>query len=369
MISFKYPKELITPLKAQWFDWARHEAGDPPPLPPDPVLAGILEVAYHASFTADERRGTQFRAVFCNCNELALDRPLRIEPARKFTPHEIMRLAPAANAANTMVAVNLDEADPAIWGFCDGAHMQLTVSVKAPGMLHVGRNQRVIVALEDGQVTEEYGRHGNFQPVIEVLSKATDALWDGVDWPGGAWSPQTIYPGYLHDVLFNVRQLGHGGTILVVPDGERESSSWRNLVRIKYQCEDDSIWPLLRKSVFQYDQRYMSGERRDPEIEHAERIAQPFLARFSGLTAVDGALLITDRYRVLGFGVEVVAQADVDTIALADGSKRSVEAFGTRHRSAFRFVAAYPRGAAFVCSHDGAIRCIRNQGGQIMLHE
>ncbi len=359
---------MIAPLKSQWYEWYRRE-WEPPPLPSDEMLALLLEVAYHASFTADERRGTQFRAVFCSRNEPELGRPLILDPPRKFTPHEIMRLAPAAHAADAMLAVDPSGSEPVIWGFGDGVTMQLTVSVSAPGVLHVGRNGRVIVALENGQLSLEAERWGIFQPVIEVLSNATDALWEGVDWPGAAWSPQTIYPGYLYDTLNSVRARGHGGTILVIPDEEWQSSSWRKLARVKYQCEDNSIWPLLRKSVFQYHQQYMDGSRPDPEVEHAEAAAQPFLARLAGLTAVDGALLLTDRYRILGFGVEVVAQADVDTVSLANGTLRNVEAYGTRHRSAFRFVAAYPHGAAFVCSQDGAIKCVRNQKGRITLHE
>jgi hypothetical protein len=369
MSSFKYPRDMIEPLKAQWYEWARRE-WDPPPLPSDDVLGLLFEVAYHASFTADERRGTHFTAIICGRNESDLGRPFPIEPPRKFTPHEVMRLAPAAHAAKSVLAVDPSGSEPVIWGFCAGADMQLTVSAMAPGSLHVGRNGRVIVALEDGHLYAEGERLGVFQPIIEALSEATEALWEGIDFTPATWSPKVLYPGYLYDILNTVRQDGHGGAILVIPDGEWDSASWRALVRIKYQCQDDSIWPLLRKSVFQYDEAYRKGSDSElGRVEYAEAEAKALLGRLSGLTAVDGALLITDRYRVLGFGVEVLAHAELEAIFLADGTSRSVEAYGTRHRSAFRFCAAYPRGAAFVCSQDGAIKCIRNQGGRVTIYQ
>lgn len=369
MSSFKYPRDMIAPLRARWSAWARYE-NEPPPLPSDDKLAFLLEVAYHASYTADERRGTQFRAVVCEPDvpESVIDRPLRIDPPRAFTPHEIMRLAPAADAAKVMLAIDPRGDEPVIWGLCNGADMQLTVSVMAPGKLSVGRNLRSIVALEDGQIFEEGERLGVFQPIIEALAEATDALWEGIDRPEGAASPHLNYPAHLHDVLSAVRGLGHGGTILVIPDLECQSASWRQLVKIKYQCDDDSIWPLLRKSVYQFDATAPGIGAM--EFQYAEEKARRLLVRFPGLTAVDGALLITDRYRLLGFGVEVLApQAELDLICLPDGTRRSVEAYGTRHRSAFRFCAAYPRGAAFVCSQDGSIKCVRNRDGRVTLYE
>lgn len=367
MASYKYPTDMIGPLKALWYEWYRREM-DAPQLPSDDRLELVLEAAYHASFTADERRGTQFRAVFCTEDDAV--RALRIEPPRAFAPTEIMRLAPAAYAAKAVLAVDPNGPAPTIWGLCDVGFMQFTLSAQAPGHLHVGRNGRVIVALEDGQIFEENARRGVLQPIIDALSDANKTLWEGVDWPGGAWSPHIIvYPGYVYDMLDAVRQGGHGGAVLVVPDAEWKSSSWRQMVRIKYQCHENSIWPLLRKAVFQYDASVISGERDQSDMLSAEQDAKLLLARLPGLTAVDGALLITDQLRVLGFGVEVLAQAKLDAVVLPGGATRSVEAYGTRHRSAFRFCAAYPRGTAFVCSQDGAIKCIRNQNGQVTLYQ
>jgi len=41
------------------------------------------------------------------------------------------------------------------------------------------------------------------------------------------------------------------------------------------------------------------------------------------------------------------------------------DAVGTRHRAAYRFVAAHPRCLAIVISHDGAVRFVANMDGAV----
>ena len=55
-----------------------------------------------------------------------------------------------------------------------------------------------------------------------------------------------------------------------------------------------------------------------------------------------------------------------------EGSARLEEladAFGTRHRSAFRFVRRYPESLAVVISQDGEVRFIVSQEGEIFIYE
>ena len=360
---YRYPRDIIAPLRAQWHEWARYE-GDAPKLPSDEHLQLLLEVAYHASFTVDEQRRTQFRLVVCSEEQARC--PLRIDPSRDFVPHEIMRLAPVASDTGSMLGLAIVDEKPTIWGICASAFMCLVISVKGPGVLHVGRNERIMVALEGGQFSDAYSHPGVLQAVIECLAEANRALWKGVNWPGGAWSPQTIvFPGLVYDALARIRDAGHGGAVLVVPEADWQSRSWDSVLQIKYRCNDDAIWPCLATTVRQYDQAVMRDPQQSSASAEAEATARGLLARLAGLAAVDGAVLVTDRLRILGFGVEVLAPAGSSSIELSDGNSREVTAYGTRHRSAFRFCEAYPRGTAFVCSQDGGIKCVRARGGRV----
>lgn len=367
MSTYKYPKDMIKPLKAEWYEWHRHEA-DPPALPSDEQLQLMLEVAYHASFTVDEQRRTRFRLVLCD--EGQASRSLRIAPQRDLVPHEIMRLAPVAAATNSMLAVAIMDGVPRIWGLCDLAFMQLVIYARGPGMLHVGRNGHAFVALEGGRFSDAYSKPGVFQAVIDSLADANAALWKDIQSSGRSWSPQdTVFPGHLYDAIEEIRIGGHGGTVLMVPDEDRASRSLANIMHIKYQCGDHSIWPMLEVEVRQYDDEGREDSARDGSYapEAAEVEVRALMTRIAGLAAVDGAVLITDRLRILGFGVEVLAQTAITSVDLADGTSRELTAYGTRHRSAFRFCAAYPRGTAFVCSQDGGIKVVRNQGGRVRL--
>jgi hypothetical protein len=108
-----------------------------------------------------------------------------------------------------------------------------------------------------------------------------------------------------------------------------------------------------------------------PEYQHStgEEIAALDEALFevahliAGFAAVDGAVLLTRRFEILGFGAEIAGNLpDVRTVMRADdveGHTRTPEAterVGTRHRSAYRLCQAIPEALAVIVSQDGGVR-------------
>jgi hypothetical protein len=83
----------------------------------------------------------------------------------------------------------------------------------------------------------------------------------------------------------------------------------------------------------------------------------------AGLTAVDGATLITDRYELLAFGVKIGrpdGRPRVERVDLSEpiegGSAavvNPVQLGGTRHISAAQFAQDQPDAVALVASQDG----------------
>jgi hypothetical protein len=83
----------------------------------------------------------------------------------------------------------------------------------------------------------------------------------------------------------------------------------------------------------------------------------------AGLTAVDGATVITDRYEVLAFGTKIVRRdgssqvAEVIMTEPIEGSRAEViepaQLGGTRHLSAAQFVRDQHDAVALVASQDG----------------
>ena len=74
-------------------------------------------------------------------------------------------------------------------------------------------------------------------------------------------------------------------------------------------------------------------------------------------------MVLTDKLRIIGFGGEVrVSAPGADTVYDAtnvDGTEATdapLTSYGTRHRSAFRFVESMDPAVAFILSQDGGIK-------------
>jgi hypothetical protein len=108
----------------------------------------------------------------------------------------------------------------------------------------------------------------------------------------------------------------------------------------------------------------LSGETPDAE---RLRVWQEELGRtidwVAGLTAVDGAVVITDRYEVLGFGAKIARRhgwSQVEQVRATEPIKGAAPALvhpeelgGTRHLSAAQFVHDQRDAIALVASQDG----------------
>jgi hypothetical protein len=114
-----------------------------------------------------------------------------------------------------------------------------------------------------------------------------------------------------------------------------------------------------------------SFAERERECDDAAKDAARFIA---SLTAVDGAVVLTDTLRIIGFGAEVIASAAAtDTVHIAQTAQGdesrpiAFTEFGTRHRSAYRFAAGMQNSVAFVLSQDGGIKAVRQVGPRLLL--
>jgi hypothetical protein len=148
-----------------------------------------------------------------------------------------------------------------------------------------------------------------------------------------------------------MRRHGRGGILLAVP---ADSDGWRESIvhPIRYAVEPpfSEVADLLP----QHD--------RMPEDEWAEAIARAIEA-LAGLTAVDGATVITDRYELHAFGAKIGRRdggAPVEEIVVTEpivgGTAVRMhpgQLGGTRHLAAAQFVHDQRRAVALVASQDG----------------
>ena len=173
-------------------------------------------------------------------------------------------------------------------------------------------------------------------------------------------------PDDTDDVLLrlavSMRAHKRGGTLLVVA---AESQAWR-----------ESLIPPIAYAVDPPFSELADLMREAPD----ERL--PELARvideIAGLTAVDGATLINDRYELLAFGVKIGrpdGRPRVERVTLSepveDGSLEVVGALqlgGTRHNSAAQFTQDQKDALALVASQDGRFTLLAWSEREGMVH-
>lgn len=345
---------MVEPLRKTWPQWRRYDL-EIPELPKGRFLSELLEAVYHASFTLDEGRRTKFGVVVCSPGNS--DQSTVFAQPREMSVQELRRLAPVAKDGNALVGIAWPDLlnPPLIWGLCSSALTQLKITTSAPGVLEVGRDGHIFLTLREGKIFPEELESGIFEPISDFLSDVNSELWQDLYYEGG-WSPEiVVYPGYLLEIVSRISRSGHGGAILLVPDDASPSDLMPTLVRTKYICDDNQLGTAIKTVM----QRFSKNPDKYA-TEQADRELKCLINRTADLANIDGAVILTDRFRVLGFGAEILVHSELGKITTKSNDSRvKAESFGTRHRSAFRFCQAYPKGMAIICSQDGGARVVR----------
>jgi hypothetical protein len=145
----------------------------------------------------------------------------------------------------------------------------------------------------------------------------------------------------------SMRAHKRGGTLLVVPAG---TESWRESILRPIAYEVHPPFGELADLV------------RDAPAGHLAEVAR-VVEEIAGLTAVDGATVITDRFELLAFGVKIGrpdGRPRVEKLMrsepVEDGGEEVVvplQLGGTRHNSAAQFTQDQRDAFAMVASQDG----------------
>lgn len=346
-------------------------------------------------------------------------RLIPFESARRFTAAEINRLAPAAELTRLLVCVSCEEYEsPVIWAMLDTGENwwkfihhevsggmpppnHLTITSMMPGELTVSAEGTVFATLKDGEISQpsmdslwtgqvsdflEPARHRLYEDAVSNLkSKKWDDDGNDNDFP------HRFYTFFLERVLFYTRLRDHGGTILMIPEQITQDDT-RILDRLntKYSCTYQAAWNLLVRSLVNHRKFYdlhfplWDGKKRiskelfqehsmlKSEGQDIEEGLTDVAQAIAAMTAVDGAVVINRNFDVLGFGAEVIASSpSLSNVSVFSGNKKRgaipIEAFGTRHRSAFRFCSSFEDAVAFVVSQDGGIKAVKRVAKDVAL--
>ena len=191
-----------------------------------------------------------------------------------------------------------------------------------------------------------------------------------------------------------MRTLHHGGTLIFLPPELAHSVLSDNPhMTIKYPLLDEEprkrvrtlIVSIMNALAAAYGQRVEVGRAvgweeymasNDVTLARLDEALFEVAHLIASLSGVDGAIVLTKRFEILGFGAEILGNHDhVLTVAKAldaEGEYTELERsedVGTRHRSAYRLCQALPGADVIVVSQDGTVRLVKWRKGMVTYWE
>jgi hypothetical protein len=316
-------------------------------LPDTETIAAIIDAAFWASLRREEGSPPRISLAYVLPGEsphpLLLERPLELGPGA------LTRVAPAVERPGLHLGVLREGDRLSVWGATRGIPLLCFVlEVAAPGLLvikhHNGEETRKFInvaVLEGDQIkfVEDRGRP-DAPPLLKSLLQLESP-------ESGAQSVMTLL-----ELAVSMREHGHGGLLLIVPSG---SDSWRSSTLQPMQYAVSPPFRELAQFKAQMQGEAVPGWWKDS--------ARPAIAAIGGLTAVDGAVVLNNRYELLGFGAKIVRRTGsprVEQMTLTEPIRGATPTLvhpeqlgGTRHLSAAQFVHDQRDAVALVASQDG----------------
>ncbi|HUF46492.1 MAG TPA: hypothetical protein VMM93_01690 [Vicinamibacterales bacterium] len=344
----------------------RAETAGQGPLAPQPdagVIEAMVDTAFWASLRREEGQSPRISLAFVS-PDLA-GTPLRFRDPLPLHPAALAKLAPAVERASIHLGVWPIDQSLRVWGTArDLPQLTLVIEVAASGLLVIKQrgepfSKFLNIAVLEGDQIKVVHEH---ETATEDYAPALRSLM-GFD-PFGA-------PGRTANLLIelaaSMRAHGRGGALLRVPAG---TSTWLESVVTPMPYIVDPPYRALADLVEQPSSMPDGRDWRDA-VHHA-------VDGLAGLTAVDGATLIDDRYSLLAFGVKIrprQASQIVDRVVVTEpieGRPMWHEAparlGGTRHLSAAQFVFDQHDAVAVVASQDGHCTIFRWSDAEDMVH-
>ena len=426
-MNHAYPQQLATFVSEHWDQANADQSADE--LPSLPLLELIISTCYQASLMREEQIPVTCRVMLCNPNRLpesagppaGLHRLVFDDP-RPFSSHELRRLSSAASFHRSLIGVDPSGTKgPVIWGIVHSGPRWLqslhggrgtepampavpVINVTGPGHIEFLLGAQTVGQLSEGHV---FGpsmnvflsnwMHDQFSVVrgermalhAEHRSRANNP-WSELDPAFTAMIDQHT----TKRLIAAIRAFHHGGTLIMIPPERGQEISEPNpWLSLRYTFQQGEPRARFRSLIIRLmnrlaelghhpeteaDSNRMVGwedyvRSNDPEITELDEAIFEMSHLIAGLTTVDGAVVVTKRFEVLGFGAEIRSDlSDVLLVARAmdlEGERFKVEQtynVGTRHSSAYRLCHEMKDVLAIVVSQDGGVRFVRWEKGHVM---
>jgi len=431
VLPHAYPRELVSFILDQWNDPLFVErlssAGIDPSvqLPDRSVLEQVISTCYQASLMREEERPVLFRLIIRDHHLFPPDdgpptglHRLQFARMRPFNEYELYRLAPAADFYRALIGISLGpEKRVQIWGMVHSGTRWMqpirggtkaipplpsspVIYVRGPGRIAVGIGPEIIASLNGGQIScpsldifsaswlaESFASvRSEIEEMHEAARARSTKPWARLDPKFGRIISQQV----ILRIVSLIRSSHHGGMLVYLPNEmSRDISAINRHISLKYQFREEEPRQRFRTLILRIMNTFaeLHGESenaakvvgwREYVNNQSEAIALLDEAIFdlanfiAALSAIDGAVVMTKRQELLGFGGVISGDTEeVKTITCAldiEGrltQQKFIEEVGTRHRAAYRLCHEWHDALVVVISQDGNARLVKWHNGSV----
>jgi hypothetical protein len=317
-------------------------------LPSPAEIEAIIDAAFWASLRREEGYVPKISLALLSPDQavhpIVFGQPLPLKPGA------LVRVAAAVERPGIHLGVWPGEDPLHVWGmtrsiptFC------FVLEVAAPGLLvikhHRGEVGKFVnVAVLEGDQVKVIDEQASSLPDCPELLTSLLGFDTPAAWTGGV--------NVLVQLAVSMRAHGRGGLLLVVP---AENVEWRESLVHPISYSVSPPFTELAELVGQ-----VPGEEDNRLWQDALTDAVNAVA---GVTAIDGAAVITDRYELLAFGAKITRRhgwPPIEQVTVTEPVVGSIAEVvhptslgGTRHLSAAQFVQDQRGAIALVASQDG----------------
>jgi len=319
------------------------------PVPDAATIEAVIDAAFWASLLREEGYETRISLALVSPDEVM--QPLRFERALSLEASKLTKVAPAVERAGIHLGVWRDGGELRVWGTTRALPpLCFVLEVAAPGLLVIKHHRGeelgkfLNVAVLEGDQIKLVDEHASSLPdcpdlLTSLLGFESPASWvDSVN--------------VLVQLAVSMRGHGRGGSLLVVPP---DSETWRESV---VQPVPYAVAPAFSELA-----QLLSEEPDDQRLHRWQEALTRAVDSIAGLTAVDGAAVMTRNHELLGFGAKIARRKkwpQVEEVMVTEPIEGGVAARvrpeqlgGTRHLSAAQFVHDQRDSIALVASQDG----------------
>ncbi|MEQ1773432.1 MAG: putative sensor domain DACNV-containing protein [Burkholderiales bacterium] len=323
-------------------------------------LAELVNQCFWTSMHVEENRAV--RGSLCVCSP---DQAPRARALYEPVPLSVKSLVTLMIASpRSSLAVHASMTGVEIWGVLDAIPMHtLSLRITDTGTVVASEGRDVIAVLERGEVY--LPSSASDIDLTLLVAKALDKT--------KTFPERAKLAARIQRIVVAMHRQGHGGALLIVPTS---TDDWKADVSFNFRFDDFGAMAVLKRiseledAETRHSNLKKGIDRETPvsllpmfeqSIQAHRDLLDALLSSIGELSAVDGAVVMDEELKVIGFGTKLQANTDCFQVLTLDALSKEIvnipymQLGGTRHQSAARFVYKNPEAMAFVASQDGRL--------------